>query len=80
MLISTSLRGLRYNPLLMFQSLDWVDVDFDTSIMAVAQWVDKFQSLDWVDVDFDLAGRNWPQARKRFQSLDWVDVDFDFCG
>ena len=38
----------------MFQSLDWVDVDFDfiTKGTAAAMTL-AFQSLDWVDVDFD---------------------------
>ena len=38
----------------MFQSLDWVDVDFDLQRVAIVQRVVLFQSLDWVDVDFDL--------------------------
>ena len=38
-----------------FQSLDWVDVDFDGRLIAFPLFVYLFQSLDWVDVDFDMA-------------------------
>ena len=37
----------------MFQSLDWVDVDFDVAVNRSWFLITKFQSLDWVDVDFD---------------------------
>ena len=37
-----------------FQSLDWVDVDFDAAYLSFAPQPRRFQSLDWVDVDFDL--------------------------
>ena len=37
----------------MFQSLDWVDVDFDWADLPAASGSVRFQSLDWVDVDFD---------------------------
>ena len=38
----------------MFQSLDWVDVDFDLAIVRLPLGIALFQSLDWVDVDFDI--------------------------
>ena len=38
---------------MQFQSLDWVDVDFDQSLALTRRQRQKFQSLDWVDVDFD---------------------------
>ena len=37
----------------MFQSLDWVDVDFDVMWCLTQPAMMSFQSLDWVDVDFD---------------------------
>ena len=37
----------------VFQSLDWVDVDFDLRHHYKAVFDMMFQSLDWVDVDFD---------------------------
>ena len=60
-----------------FQSLDWVDVDFDAHLGAAVRLVEQFQSLDWVDVDFDQPGSPCPGHLPEFQSLDWVDVDFD---
>ena len=44
----------------MFQSLDWVDVDFDMTLVPVSAVVGGFQSLDWVDVDFDLQVKGIP--------------------
>ena len=41
----------------MFQSLDWVDVDFDALAVTYIDHIFVFQSLDWVDVDFDGVGR-----------------------
>ena len=63
-----------------FQSLDWVDVDFDGAKDEASRTIDGvFQSLDWVDVDFDPPSPLAPvRPRWSFQSLDWVDVDFDF--
>ena len=62
----------------MFQSLDWVDVDFDTAPkVRVSVKSSLFQSLDWVDVDFDSSLGLRRRLRWWFQSLDWVDVDFD---
>ena len=61
-----------------FQSLDWVDVDFDTPLPShIPLLILLFQSLDWVDVDFDSATRPPTGYSLPFQSLDWVDVDFD---
>ena len=37
-----------------FQSLDWVDVDFDLADVDCGLAHFLFQSLDWVDVDFDM--------------------------
>ena len=37
----------------LFQSLDWVDVDFDPMVLDGPNSFYEFQSLDWVDVDFD---------------------------
>ena len=37
-----------------FQSLDWVDVDFDEKCYMHGGPSSMFQSLDWVDVDFDV--------------------------
>ena len=83
MLISTTNSLTEICPIVRFQSLDWVDVDFDTGTHMGyyngSSW--RFQSLDWVDVDFD--ARQWrmvPLTCGQFQSLDWVDVDFDGCG
>ena len=61
----------------LFQSLDWVDVDFDNSFSSSCTVLLGFQSLDWVDVDFDLRPRCCLWHHIMFQSLDWVDVDFD---
>ena len=61
-----------------FQSLDWVDVDFDLQRLRQESQECLFQSLDWVDVDFDqLSGLGFSSTQRKFQSLDWVDVDFD---
>ena len=50
----------------MFQSLDWVDVDFDRKPSLRPPCVlYEFQSLDWVDVDFDIAPSRliaWPRS------------------
>ena len=61
----------------LFQSLDWVDVDFDKKKLAFRDSRAMFQSLDWVDVDFDLLALPCSVSTNAFQSLDWVDVDFD---
>ena len=61
-----------------FQSLDWVDVDFDGAKDEASRTIDGvFQSLDWVDVDFDDDELQLSLLSIVFQSLDWVDVDFD---
>ena len=39
--------------MVQFQSLDWVDVDFDAKSRSRSRHRLGFQSLDWVDVDFD---------------------------
>ena len=60
-----------------FQSLDWVDVDFDPPSITCLCCGRKFQSLDWVYVDFDHTTKVPKIPPSQFQSLDWVDVDFD---
>ena len=56
MLISTLLLLVATSAQAKFQSLDWVDVDFDLPPQWSRQWhLQSFQSLDWVDVDFDTA-------------------------
>ena len=54
MLISTLEDERNYIMFYEFQSLDWVDVDFDVDINLDIHNSRMFQSLDWVDVDFDL--------------------------
>ena len=61
----------------VFQSLDWVDVDFDLLGWGEFTVTRQFQSLDWVDVDFDSSPVGTSAPVRPFQSLDWVDVDFD---
>ena len=61
-----------------FQSLDWVDVDFDLLGWGEFTVTRQFQSLDWVDVDFDSSPVGTSAPVRPFQSLDWVDVDFDW--
>ena len=63
----------------MFQSLDWVDVDFDISTGAMAAGECSFNpstGLMLISTGYPLN----PSACNAllFQSLDWVDVDFDF--
>ena len=53
MLISTHRHAVGVGGNRQFQSLDWVDVDFDVAGVRQAVERSKFQSLDWVDVDFD---------------------------
>ena len=55
MLISTLEDERNYIMFYEFQSLDWVDVDFDVDINLDIHNSRMFQSLDWVDVDFDVA-------------------------
>ena len=78
MLISTLAEAMSLADFGEFQSLDWVDVDFDGARLSTPCATCQFQSLDWVDVDFDL-DRLVRQNKRMdwFQSLDWVDVDFD---
>ena len=69
----------------MFQSLDWVDVDFDVTVIAIIGTHGSFNPSTglmlistWVDVDFDRRSvMAHCSLRQQFQSLDWVDVDFD---
>ena len=53
MLISTRVVQVAAHIIERFQSLDWVDVDFDKQYKLVRSRHGLFQSLDWVDVDFD---------------------------
>ena len=53
MLISTTNAAIGEHYKSVFQSLDWVDVDFDWADLPAASGSVRFQSLDWVDVDFD---------------------------
>ena len=45
-----------------FQSLDWVDVDFDAVDDGLIEDDLAFQSLDWVDVDFDQGDKETTMA------------------
>ena len=77
MLISTGRARHRQVIQKGFQSLDWVDVDFDVAYLYCHILSSPFQSLDWVDVDFDVGSPPPDHVIDLFQSLDWVDVDFD---
>ena len=64
--------------LLLFQSLDWVDVDFDAFTL-----LDALHRLTCFNpsTGLMLISTRSPLFTRRsislFQSLDWVDVDFD---
>ena len=78
MLISTSEAIRSWTFPKMFQSLDWVDVDFDFGVLLVVkQDTIGFNPSTGLML---ISTWNWLQyyaVLNLFQSLDWVDVDFD---
>ena len=61
-----------------FQSLDWVDVDFDIVSRQYRFTLDGFNpSTGLMLISTLVALLASTASGQRFQSLDWVDVDFD---
>ena len=62
----------------MFQSLDWVDVDFDPAASLPGK---PDSSRFNPSTGLMLISTRWQlwriDGKAQFQSLDWVDVDFD---
>ena len=77
MLISTTNAAIGEHYKSVFQSLDWVDVDFDRFVKPVVQTegtrFNPSTGLMLISTTLVYGGK----IEITFQSLDWVDVDFD---
>ena len=62
----------------LFQSLDWVDVDFDVTYLFLIYMVGRcFNPSTGLMLISTPHSHLRPNEVILFQSLDWVDVDFD---